>query len=282
MAAAGPRRADAHPRRPPRRPSPATTTSRSRSTSGVILPRTRSTARRGGSCHSTGRAAAWTAPEGAYLAYADGRVAVSTGCNSGSAEVEITDDTITFGPMALTRMACVGDVMAFETALVRNARWPLGVHARVGRAHAVERRVDAHPAADPLSRVPRRGTGRAVAAGGFRCDGIGAGHAMDAFDLHAEVIEVRDECDHRRLVGHVQHDSAPTSVDRSLTDELRQPFVERALNAAVDLDIEARLMPHLLCSTVRRRLVSGYTRRRVNARRVRPHPGLLWRCGHGQ
>jgi heat shock protein HslJ len=64
-------------------------------------------------------------PEGAYLAYADGRVAVSTGCNSGSAEVEITEDTITFGPMALTRMACVGDVMAFETALVQLFGGPL-------------------------------------------------------------------------------------------------------------------------------------------------------------
>ena len=58
-----------------------------------------------------------TAPDGASLAYADGLVSISTGCNSGSAEVEVTDDAITFGPMALTRMACDGDVMEFETAL---------------------------------------------------------------------------------------------------------------------------------------------------------------------
>ncbi len=66
-----------------------------------------------------------TAPEGAYLVYADGRVSISTGCNTGSAEVEVTDDVITFGPMALTRMACVGDVMAFETAVVEMFAGPL-------------------------------------------------------------------------------------------------------------------------------------------------------------
>ncbi len=66
-----------------------------------------------------------TAPEGAYLAYADGRIAISTGCNSGSADVEVADDVITVGPMALTRMACVGDVMEFETAVVQLLGTPL-------------------------------------------------------------------------------------------------------------------------------------------------------------
>jgi heat shock protein HslJ len=72
-----------------------------------------------------GPGGSFDAPEGAYLAYAEGRVAVSTGCNNGSAEVEITDDTVTFGPMALTRMACDGEVAEFETALVQMLDGPL-------------------------------------------------------------------------------------------------------------------------------------------------------------
>ena len=35
-----------------------------------------------------------------------GRAAVDTGCNTGSATVQNAADTLTFGPMALTRMAC--------------------------------------------------------------------------------------------------------------------------------------------------------------------------------
>jgi len=72
-----------------------------------------------------GPAGSLTAPDGAHLAYADGRVSISTGCNSGSAEVEVADDTITFGPMALTRMACEGDVMEFENAVVQMLDGPL-------------------------------------------------------------------------------------------------------------------------------------------------------------
>ncbi len=72
-----------------------------------------------------GRPAASPPRTAPHLAYADGRVSISTGCNSGSAEVEVTDDTITFGPMALTRMACEGDVMEFETAVVQMLDGPL-------------------------------------------------------------------------------------------------------------------------------------------------------------
>jgi heat shock protein HslJ len=36
----------------------------------------------------------------------DGTVAVETGCNSGSGTVEVTDTTLTFGPLAVTRRAC--------------------------------------------------------------------------------------------------------------------------------------------------------------------------------
>ena len=52
-------------------------------------------------------------------------MSISTGCNSGSAEVTVTDDAVTFGPMALTRMACEGDVMEFENAVVQVLGDPL-------------------------------------------------------------------------------------------------------------------------------------------------------------
>ena len=36
----------------------------------------------------------------------DDTVSVDTGCNTGSGVVEITDTTLTFGPIAITKMAC--------------------------------------------------------------------------------------------------------------------------------------------------------------------------------
>ena len=49
-----------------------------------------------------------TVPIGAEasITITDGTAAVEAGCNTGSAGVEITDTTITFGPLTLTRMAC--------------------------------------------------------------------------------------------------------------------------------------------------------------------------------
>jgi len=49
-------------------------------------------------------------PQGvtATLVFADGKVAVDSGCNTGSGAAEIGDTSITFGPIATTRMACAG------------------------------------------------------------------------------------------------------------------------------------------------------------------------------
>jgi heat shock protein HslJ len=44
----------------------------------------------------------------ASLEFADGKVAVDAGCNKGSGAAEIGDTTITFGPMATTKMFCEG------------------------------------------------------------------------------------------------------------------------------------------------------------------------------
>lgn len=48
----------------------------------------------------------------------DGTVAVNTGCNTGSGSVEIGDDTLTFGPIATTKMACPPEQTALEASVV--------------------------------------------------------------------------------------------------------------------------------------------------------------------
>lgn len=50
----------------------------------------------------------------ASITFEDGRALVEAGCNTGSAEVQIGDDVITFGPLALTRMMCEPDAMEVE------------------------------------------------------------------------------------------------------------------------------------------------------------------------
>jgi heat shock protein HslJ len=41
----------------------------------------------------------------------DGTVAVDTGCNTGSGSVEVGDDTLTFGPIAITKRACADEAV---------------------------------------------------------------------------------------------------------------------------------------------------------------------------
>jgi heat shock protein HslJ len=41
----------------------------------------------------------------------DGTVAVDSGCNTGSGTVEVSDDTLTFGPIATTRRACADEAV---------------------------------------------------------------------------------------------------------------------------------------------------------------------------
>jgi heat shock protein HslJ len=54
----------------------------------------------------------------ASLTITDGQAAISTGCNSGSASVEITDTTMTFGPVALTMRACEEELTALESSVI--------------------------------------------------------------------------------------------------------------------------------------------------------------------
>ena len=53
----------------------------------------------------------------AWLRFADGQVLVNAACNSGSGTAQITDTTITFGPIAMTLRACVGPTEDVEQAM---------------------------------------------------------------------------------------------------------------------------------------------------------------------
>ena len=54
----------------------------------------------------------------ATLTFADGVLAVHTGCNTGSAAYELGDGRVTVQPLALTRMACDDATMEQEAAIV--------------------------------------------------------------------------------------------------------------------------------------------------------------------
>lgn len=54
----------------------------------------------------------------ASIRITSGRVELKPGCNSGGGTVEVTADTLTFGPIALTKMACEPGPMSVETAVV--------------------------------------------------------------------------------------------------------------------------------------------------------------------
>ncbi len=49
---------------------------------------------------------------------ADDTVAVDTGCNTGSGSVEVTDTTLVFGPIGITRRACDDALNALEASVV--------------------------------------------------------------------------------------------------------------------------------------------------------------------
>jgi len=53
----------------------------------------------------------------ASIRIADGQAEVRFGCNTGGGPVEVTSDTLTFGPMISTKMACEPNAMAMETAV---------------------------------------------------------------------------------------------------------------------------------------------------------------------
>jgi heat shock protein HslJ len=54
----------------------------------------------------------------ASITIADGRVDVEAGCNMGGGPVEVTADTLTFGPIATTKMACEAGPASVESAVL--------------------------------------------------------------------------------------------------------------------------------------------------------------------
>jgi heat shock protein HslJ len=63
-----------------------------------------------------------SAPEGASIVLQDGTAQVNTGCNTGSATYEVAADgtTVTFGALALTKMACTDPALTdLEAAVVQ-------------------------------------------------------------------------------------------------------------------------------------------------------------------
>jgi heat shock protein HslJ len=69
----------------------------------------------------------------ASMVIADGTATVHTGCNTGTAGVEITDDVITFAPTATTRMACEPDAMRLEAAVISVLQGDVSYSIEAGR-----------------------------------------------------------------------------------------------------------------------------------------------------
>jgi heat shock protein HslJ len=66
----------------------------------------------------TGDAATSWPDVGSALTISDGTASWVFGCNSGSGDVTIDGDAITFGPIGITKMACSGDEATVEQAML--------------------------------------------------------------------------------------------------------------------------------------------------------------------
>ena len=76
----------------------------------------------------------------ATLTFDAGTVTVGTGCNTGSGGYQVAGDEITFGPIAITLMACPEPAGVGRAVGARRARRHGHAHDRRRRAHADERR----------------------------------------------------------------------------------------------------------------------------------------------
>ena len=81
-------------------------------------------------------------PQGvdASLRIVDGQAEVQFGCNSGGGPVEVTEDTLTFGPMMSTKMACEAGPAAVESCGQHRAVRHRRLLDRCGRADPDQRR----------------------------------------------------------------------------------------------------------------------------------------------
>ena len=72
--------------------------------------------------------AASSVPAGvtASIRIVDGRVQVEAGCNDGGGTVAVTADTLTFGPLGLTKKACEPGTMAVQRSVIGTLASPVG------------------------------------------------------------------------------------------------------------------------------------------------------------
>ncbi len=68
----------------------------------------------------------------AALTFSDGRVDVEAGCNRGGGTVRVTEETLDFGPIGLTKMGCAPDVMAVEQAVTAVLSGTIGYTIEAG------------------------------------------------------------------------------------------------------------------------------------------------------
>ena len=85
----------------------------------------------------------------AALTFSAGRVDVEAGCNRGGGAVSATDATLTFGPIALTKMACEGGAMEVERLVSEVLSGDVRVLDRGGYAHGSTRGPRASRSAPP-------------------------------------------------------------------------------------------------------------------------------------
>lgn len=69
----------------------------------------------------------------ASMIITDGRATLRTGCNTGSALVEVSDSTITFDPVEITAMACEPDAMRLEGAVTNALGGEVSYSIEAGR-----------------------------------------------------------------------------------------------------------------------------------------------------
>ena len=87
----------------------------------------------------------------ASLVFADGKVAVDTGCNNGNGAAEIGDTSITFGPVATTKMFCEGAAGEVEQQVLGVLTGEVAYTVRLRYAPAARRRWRPPPARQALT-----------------------------------------------------------------------------------------------------------------------------------
>ncbi len=106
------------------------------------------------------------APDGAEMSFSDGNVSVVTGCNNASGSADVQVETITFGPMVTTLMACEPQLQQWQDAVLAFLQGTVDLPhvGRQRRARQAGRRPDLGPPAVARTTGPVADRGAAAAA----------------------------------------------------------------------------------------------------------------------